>query len=71
MVAGAPIHILVTIMMTSKKLTETSEVLIGEKANNQRERDHIVACEKQSLKILPIAFGIAAVVTLIMFFVTR
>ena len=54
-----------------QKLTETSEVLIGEKANNQRERDHIVACEKQSLKILPIAFGIAAVVTLIMFFVTR
>lgn len=54
-----------------QKLTETSEVLIGEKANNQRERDHIAACERQSMKFLPIAFGITAIVTLIMFFVTR
>ena len=48
-----------------KRLTETSEVLIGEKANNLTIRNEIAANEKKAMKILPVGLGVVAAVCLI------
>ena len=54
-----------------KTLTETSDVLIGDKVNNLLERKRIEADEKRFTKLIPIFLGIAAVVCIVMFFLTR
>ena len=54
-----------------EKMTETSEVLIGKNANNNSERKHILETEKRFTKLIPIFLGVAAVATLVMFFLTR
>ena len=48
-----------------KKLTETSEVLIGDKTNNLTIRNGIAAEEKKAAKRIPIAFGIMLAICLI------
>lgn len=52
-------------------LTETSDVLIGEKANNMIERQKIAANEKRFTKLIPIFLGVVAVICIVMFFLTR
>lgn len=50
-----------------KKLTETSEVLIGDKTNNLTIRNGIAAEEKKAAKRIPIAFSIVLAICLISF----
>ncbi len=54
-----------------QKITETSEVLIGNNTNNNDERRHILEMEKRFTNLIPVFLGAAAVVTVIMFFLTR
>lgn len=54
-----------------KTLSETSDVLIGHKSDIGTERRRIAEDEKRLTKIIPILLGVAAVMTLIAFFITR
>ncbi|MBP5656414.1 hypothetical protein J6X15_02410 [Candidatus Saccharibacteria bacterium] len=53
-----------------KKLTETSEVLIGNKSNNLTIRNQIAAAEKRAIKQIPIGLGVVAAVCLVAFIIT-
>ena len=54
-----------------KKLTETSDILIGDKADHMLIRKKIAEDEKRFSKLILPFIGAAAIVSLIMFFVTR
>ncbi|MCQ2568757.1 MAG: hypothetical protein MJ155_00500 [Candidatus Saccharibacteria bacterium] len=52
-------------------LSSTCDVLIGHKSDIGTERRRIAEDEKRLTKIIPILLGVAAVMTLIAFFITR
>jgi len=54
-----------------QKLTETSDVLIGDKTDILTERKKIISDEERFSKIILPLLGVALVVTIIAFFVTR